>query len=111
MPFVPAYVGFFPVLGPVVMTSDLAGQPTATITPSDGAVVFVVSGVNWQLWTLTAGTHAADSTHVLPLDYHATLNPKHWVLTASGVINDGNVLVDQTGHVLIDQFGNPISFS
>lgn len=59
---------------------------------------------------LTSGTATADATHVLPLDYDAAINPKHWLRTATGTIVN-NQLIDSAGNVLTDSSGNTLIFS
>ena len=108
MPFVPTLGLFFPQVSPVGSTTDLSLQPTTLVTPAASEVMFIVQGIQWWLYTLTAGAHVADSTHVLPADYDATLNAKTWVLTNSGYI--GKVLIDQAGNPLVDQAGTVLSF-
>ena len=112
MPFVPSYAPFFPLLIRVDSTTELSAQPTAGVTPSASLVVFTTIGEYiWQLWTLTAGAHVADETHVLPLDYNASTNAKHWALTNSGTIGAENILIDDDGNALVDENGNKLSFA
>lgn len=55
-------------------------------------MALIISNNEWAVYTLTAGTHAADETHFIPLDYDAVTNAKHWVETASGTIIDGEFI-------------------
>lgn len=59
----------------------LAIPPTVRITPNASEIAFVGIPTAWALYTLTAGAHAADSTHILPGDYDASTNAKHWLKT------------------------------
>ena len=106
---------FFPQLSPVGSVADLQFQPTKLVTPAASEIVFLVPGLAWvfgarfYVYTLTAGAVAADSTHVLPNDYDAATNAKHWFQTFAGYI--GTPLIDQNGDVLVDGAGNVLSFT
>lgn len=68
---------FFPAISPVLSEADLVTRPTLLVTPA--ASVKLLIGTN--RYTLTAGARAADTTHLLPNDYDATTNAKHWFKT------------------------------
>jgi len=101
---------FFPVITRVADETELAQQPTASIVPADSGVVIIYTDNEWAVYTLTAGTATADSTHVLPLDYDASTNAKHWLITATGYVTENALITDQ-GAVLVDASGNPLIFA
>ena len=74
---------FYPINGPLGSVSELSAQPTVGVTPAATIVVEVTNAGVTTVWQLTAGTHAADSTHVLPYDYNASTNAKYWLQIAS----------------------------
>jgi|GEM_PF-2615406 hypothetical protein len=74
---------FFPGPQFYATTAEMAEQPTVLVTAGATIVVFVGTPTAWSTYTLTAGAHAADSTHVQPLDYNASTNAKTWVKTAT----------------------------
>ena len=100
---------FFPSLTKLRAIEDLQAEPTLLITPAAFEVVFVSDGETWSLWVLTAGAVEADETHVLPLDYDADDNAKHWLRTGTGTVVN-NALVDSSGNILTDSNGNPLVF-
>jgi hypothetical protein len=101
---------FFPAITRVASETILAQQPTLTITPAASALVIIIGAETWAVYTLTAGAHAGDATHILPLDYHATTNAKHWLITDTGYVAN-NTLINDQGRVLVDASGNPLIFS
>jgi hypothetical protein len=71
----------------------------------------IINDSAWTLWTLTAGAQAADGTHVVPVDFDAITNVKHWFKTNSGTISNDNTLIDDAGNTLVDDAGNALSYS
>lgn len=100
---------FFPLITLATDETALSQQPTVSIDPAASEKVIIIIGNNWKVYTLTAGTATADATHILPLDYDATTNAKHWLVTSTGYVV-GNALIDSSGNVLIDSSGNPLTF-
>jgi hypothetical protein len=86
-PSAAAPLPFFPVQRRFVSTDDMIAQDTVLVTPGASEQVIVGTGVAesaWKIFTLTAGAHAGDSTHIRPTDYNASTNAKHWLQTATG---------------------------
>ena len=96
---------FFPLVSSPDSLAVLALEPTLLITPAASEVVFTFDALTWYVWTLTAGTHSGDSTHVIPNDYDPVLNAKYWTQTGSG-----KVLIDSSGNALVDGNGNILAF-